>query len=39
MLKYIALYYNKVLLENELLHEIITMYYPEMKNIKLNFLN
>ncbi|CAD8110315.1 unnamed protein product [Paramecium primaurelia] len=39
LLKYIAIYYNKMLLENELLHEIITMYYPEMKTIKLNFLN
>ncbi|CAD8130281.1 unnamed protein product [Paramecium sonneborni] len=39
LLKYIALYYNKMLLENELLHEIVTMYYPELKKIKLNYFN
>ncbi|CAD8109111.1 unnamed protein product [Paramecium sonneborni] len=39
LLKYIAIYYNKMLLENELLHEIVSMYYPEIKKIKLNYLN
>ncbi|CAD8153398.1 unnamed protein product [Paramecium octaurelia] len=39
LLKYFAIYYNKMLLENELLHEIVTMYYPEMKKIKLNLFN
>ncbi|CAK63849.1 unnamed protein product (macronuclear) [Paramecium tetraurelia] len=39
MLKYIALYYNNKLLENQLLHEIITMYYPELKNVKLTIFN
>ncbi|CAD8112877.1 unnamed protein product [Paramecium sonneborni] len=39
LLKYIAVYYNKILLENELLHEIVTMYYPEMKKVKLNYFN
>ncbi|CAD8105886.1 unnamed protein product [Paramecium primaurelia] len=39
LLQYIALYYNNKLLENQLLHEIITMYYPELKNIKLTIFN
>ncbi|CAD8179801.1 unnamed protein product [Paramecium octaurelia] len=39
LLKYIAIYYNNMLLENELLHEIVTMYYPEMKKNKLNLFN
>ncbi|CAD8106860.1 unnamed protein product [Paramecium sonneborni] len=28
-----------MLLENELLYEIVTMYYPEMKKIKFNYFN
>ncbi|CAD8188631.1 unnamed protein product [Paramecium pentaurelia] len=39
LLKYIAVYYNKMLLENQLLFEIVTMYYPEIKKIKLNYFN
>ncbi|CAD8214678.1 unnamed protein product [Paramecium pentaurelia] len=39
ILKHIALFYNKKLLENQLLHQIIIMYYPELKNVKLNILN
>ncbi|CAD8202403.1 unnamed protein product [Paramecium pentaurelia] len=39
LLKYIAIYYNRMLLENELLHDIVIMYYPEMKKIKFNLLN
>ncbi|CAD8122185.1 unnamed protein product [Paramecium sonneborni] len=39
LLQHIALYYNNKLLENQLLHEIITMYYPELKNIKLTIFN
>lgn len=39
MLKYIAIYYNNILLENELLHDIITMYYPEFKEVSLNVFN
>ncbi|CAK73207.1 unnamed protein product (macronuclear) [Paramecium tetraurelia] len=39
MLKYIVLYYNDQLSENELLNEIITMYYPEFKQFSVNFIN
>ena len=39
MLKYVAIYYNSKLLENELLHDIITMYYPEFKGVTLNVFN
>ncbi|CAD8196818.1 unnamed protein product [Paramecium octaurelia] len=39
MLKYIALYYNNKLLQNQLHHEIITMYYPELRNVKLTIFN
>ncbi|CAK82846.1 unnamed protein product (macronuclear) [Paramecium tetraurelia] len=39
MLKYVVLYYNNQLSENELLSEIITMYYPEFKQYSVNFLN
>ncbi|CAD8090459.1 unnamed protein product [Paramecium sonneborni] len=39
LLKYAALYYNNQLLQNQLLHDIISMYYPELKNIKINIFN
>ncbi|CAD8064248.1 unnamed protein product [Paramecium sonneborni] len=39
MLKYAAIFYNNKLLENELLHDIITMYYPEFKEVSLNVFN
>ncbi|CAD8116149.1 unnamed protein product [Paramecium primaurelia] len=39
LLKYIAIYYNQILLENQLLYEIVTMYYPDLKKIKLNYFN
>ncbi|CAD8118664.1 unnamed protein product [Paramecium primaurelia] len=39
MLKHVVLYYNNQLSENELLNEIITMYYPEFKQYSVNFLN
>ncbi|CAD8126707.1 unnamed protein product [Paramecium sonneborni] len=39
LLKYIALFYNNKLLENQLLHEIVSMYYPELKNVKLSLFN
>ncbi|CAK72096.1 unnamed protein product (macronuclear) [Paramecium tetraurelia] len=38
-IKYCAYYYNNCLLENELHHDIITMYYPQFKGCRLNFLN
>ncbi|CAD8068127.1 unnamed protein product [Paramecium sonneborni] len=38
-LQYIAFYYNNILLENGLLHDIVTMYYPEFKNLKPNIFN
>ncbi|CAD8060861.1 unnamed protein product [Paramecium primaurelia] len=39
LLKYVALYYNTQSLENELLHDIIAMYYPDLKGITLkNFI-
>ncbi|CAD8189307.1 unnamed protein product [Paramecium octaurelia] len=38
-IKYCVYYYNNYLLENELHHDIITMYYPQFKDCKLNFLN
>ncbi|CAD8160163.1 unnamed protein product [Paramecium octaurelia] len=34
LLKYAAFYYNNQLLENELLHDIISMYYPDLKQCK-----
>ncbi|CAD8131283.1 unnamed protein product [Paramecium sonneborni] len=37
LLKYLAIYYNKMLLENQLLYEIVSMYYPEIQKIKLNY--
>ncbi|CAD8210301.1 unnamed protein product [Paramecium pentaurelia] len=39
LLKHLLLYYNTKLLENELLNEIITMYYPEFKEFKLDIFN
>ncbi|CAD8109910.1 unnamed protein product [Paramecium sonneborni] len=39
LLKYVAIYYNNKLLENQLFHDIISMYYPEFKNIKINIFN
>ncbi|CAD8115583.1 unnamed protein product [Paramecium sonneborni] len=39
LLKHIVLYYNTKLLENELLNEIITMYYPEFKVFQLDIFN
>ncbi|CAD8161833.1 unnamed protein product [Paramecium pentaurelia] len=39
LLKFAALYYNSQLLEDELLHDIISMYYPDVKGYSLkNFL-
>ncbi|CAD8145871.1 unnamed protein product [Paramecium octaurelia] len=37
--KYVVIYYNNKLQENELLHDIITMYYPEFKEVSLNVFN
>ncbi|CAD8174751.1 unnamed protein product [Paramecium pentaurelia] len=39
ILKHILVYYNSQLLENQLLNEIIKMYYPEFKEFQLNFFN
>ncbi|CAD8130694.1 unnamed protein product [Paramecium sonneborni] len=39
LLKYVALYYNNELLQNQLFHDILSMYYPELKNIKINIFN
>ncbi|CAD8125412.1 unnamed protein product [Paramecium sonneborni] len=35
LLKYAALYYNSQLLEDELFHDIISMYYPDIKGYSL----
>ncbi|CAD8146677.1 unnamed protein product [Paramecium octaurelia] len=39
LIRYGVFYYNNYLLENELHHDIITMYYPQFKDSKLNILN
>ncbi|CAD8158546.1 unnamed protein product [Paramecium pentaurelia] len=39
ILQYLAVYYNKQLFENYLIHDIITMYYPEFKELSLNWFN
>ncbi|CAD8098309.1 unnamed protein product [Paramecium primaurelia] len=39
LLQYVAFYYNSKLLENGLLHDIVTMYYPEFKILKPNLIN
>ncbi|CAD8145790.1 unnamed protein product [Paramecium octaurelia] len=39
ILQYVAVYYNKQLFENQLTHDIITMYYPEFKELQLDRFN
>ncbi|CAD8187309.1 unnamed protein product [Paramecium pentaurelia] len=39
MLKYVALNYNYHFIENQLLHYIVSMYYPDLKNIKMNIFH
>ncbi|CAD8081420.1 unnamed protein product [Paramecium sonneborni] len=39
LLKHLILYYNNQLLENLLLESIVKMYYPEIKELKTNFIN
>ncbi|CAD8090864.1 unnamed protein product [Paramecium sonneborni] len=39
LLKYVAIFYNNKLLENQQFYDIVSMYYPEFKNFQINIFN